>query len=186
MTYNHQYNNVEVRHLKDVSEFEKLDAIYQKCFGEHSVPSQRQKEWWLSASNNILGLFVNDYLVGGASFWHINSSIFEKLKTGKLRERDLTVHDFDFTCKNLYYFSDLAIEEEHRKKQYSNLLLSKMFDQILMSAINGKEIQILAFAFSESGSKILNRMDFVKILNAAETLDEQDLYLLQIRDRNKN
>ena len=178
-----QFNDylIDVRHLMDASEFESLDAIYQHCFGDHSVPSQRQKEWWMRANKNILGLFVDDTLVGGASFWSIQNSTFETLKTGQLMERDITLHDFDEIMFDHYYFSDLAIADPHRKKQLSNTLLLKMFEQIANIVVASRELSMLAFAYSDSGRKILSRLGFVKILDASETLDEQDLFLLKIQ-----
>ncbi len=174
------YHNCTVRHLRNEVEFNLLDDVYQNCFGAHSVPSQRQKEWWMHSPKNILGLFYNDKLIGGVSFWSINFDTFEKLKTGQLQERNINVKDFNTTIKNLYYLSDLAIKEAYRKKQFSNLLLIKLFEQLASEADVSQGIKILALAYSNSGNKILNRLGFVKIKDAVETLDEQDLLLLEL------
>lgn len=171
-----------VRHLQDENEFYMLDNIYQNCFGEHSVPSQRQKEWWTNSSKNILGLFSDKKIIGGVSFWNINTKTFEKLKTGQLKERDITVGDLDNSLKNLYYLSDLAIIEEYRQKLYSNLLLRNLIEQIEADADRNLGIKILAFAFSKSGTKILSRLGFEKIKDASETLDNQDLFLLNLKN----
>lgn len=173
----------QVRHLQTESEFVALDAIYQDCFGEHSVPTERQKEWWRNSNKNILGLFADNEAIGGISFWNLNRETFEKLKTGQLQERNIGVNDFEKTHKNLLYLSDIAIAASHRKKMNSNLLLQRFFEQIEQDVAPNETLQILAFAFSESGSKILKRLGFVKIKNATQTLDEQDLYLLQLKNK---
>ncbi|MDI1255442.1 MAG: hypothetical protein PSV16_05015 [Flavobacterium sp.] len=171
-----------VRHLQNEKEFNMLDSIYQSCFGEHSVPTQRQKEWWTKSNSNILGLFSDKKIVGGVSFWNINFKTFEKLKTGQLKERDITIDDFDKSLKNLYYLSDLAIIEDCRQKLYSNLLLRNLVEQIENNADKNLGIKVLAFAFSESGNRILIRLGFEKIKDASETLDNQDLFLLNLKN----
>lgn len=171
---------ISVRHLQSENEFSMLDDLYQKCFSEHSVPTYRQKEWWSKSNKSILGLFNENELIGGISFWSLNVVKFEKLKTGLLQERDITSDDFEFQSRNHYYLSDLAIAEDYRQNFYSNLLLSALLEQIKSDANNSLNIDLLAFAFSKIGSKILGRLGFKKIKDESETLDKLDLYLLHL------
>lgn len=174
---------IQIRHLQNQEEFDALDSLYQMCFGEHSVPTARQHEWWLAAPTHIIGLFIDDLIYGGISFWAIKTAIFDILSTGQLKERDITISNFKLENKQLYYLSDIAIAKQYRQKQYANLLLAQAFKQIGIGHNDNFPIKILAFAFSEGGKKILTGLGFEKIKDATETLDEQDLMLLLIHNQ---
>lgn len=175
---------LSVREIKDDTDFKKLDDLYQSCFGQSSVPTETQKKWWTAYPKGIIGLYFSKELIGGLSYWPVNAKTFEKLKLGQLREREISVADFDTVRPQHFYISEIAIKEEFRQKYYANLLLKNFFICVEPYLTN-MPIKISAFEYSSQGSKILHHLGFVKQTDAENTPDKQAFFVLTIKSKSE-
>lgn len=175
---------ISVRAIKDVIDFVKLDNLYQSCFGQSSVPTNIQKKWWTVYPQGIIGLYHSNELIGGLSYWPINSNTHEKLKIGKLREREIDTTDFDTSRPQHFYISEIAIREEFRQKYYANLLIKNFLIKI-EPFVSNRPVYISAFEYSSQGSKILHKLGFIKQIDAKNTPDKQAFFVLTIQSINE-
>jgi len=172
------------RKLANESEFYKIDKIYQECFGDSSVPTEIQKSWWMKQPQGIIALETGNMIVGSVSFWDVSYDLFDKLKSGVAKERDIVAEDLPIRSSGYVYISEAAIKQEFRNKKFSFLLLRKVILEIEARFKINKKMQILALGYSIEGEILLNKIGFTKILEADKTGDGQPLYLLKI-DKNE-
>jgi ribosomal protein S18 acetylase RimI-like enzyme len=170
--------HITIREIVTDAEFTVLDSIYQQCFGAASVPTEVQRSWWQKYPQGMLGLFADDEVIGGTSCWPVNDRTFDALLAGRLREKDITAGDFDFTHPHLYYFSDIAIIGHYREGKYAWRLMEELLTRT--RSRGAAEIKILSLAYSAGGAHILQKSGFVKVAEAEKMADGQPLYLLQI------
>jgi ribosomal protein S18 acetylase RimI-like enzyme len=172
--------HITIRPITSEAEFAALDGIYQSCFGAASVPTDVQRSWWLKYPPGMLGLFVDDEVIGGTSCWPVNDHTFDTLLAGTLREKEITAEDFDVTNPHLYYFSDIAVIGHHRGGKYAWRLMDELLTRTRSRGAVGGEIKILSLAYSAGGAHILQKSGFVKVADAEKMADGQPSYLLQI------
>lgn len=175
---------LSVREIKDDKDFQKLDDLYQSCFGQSSVPTDTQRSWWRAYPKGIIGLYHSNELIGGLSYWPVNAKTFEKLKLGQLREREINVADIETAKPQHFYISEIAIKLEFRQKYYANLLLKNFFISV-ESYVTNLPVKICAFEYSSQGSKILHKLGFVKQTYAENTPDKQSFFVLTIKSKSE-
>jgi hypothetical protein len=167
------------RELLSEEEFFVLDDLYQRSFGVSSVPTITQRDWWFHYRWGIIGLFLNERLIGGISYWPIDGETFIALRDGRLKERDIDARNFNAERPEYIYISDLAIEPEFRGRHYTDQLLKKFFASIKKYYVTGRPLTICALGYSLAGAKILKNYGFSKVTDAENTSDKQDFYTLQ-------
>ncbi|NTV66605.1 MAG: GNAT family N-acetyltransferase [Chlorobaculum sp.] len=165
------------RGLRSEDEFFVLDDLYQRSFGISSVPTITQKEWWFHYPEGIIGLFLNERLIGGISYWPIDQETFIALRDGRLKERDIEARNFNAELPEYIYISDIAIEPEFRGRHYTDLLLGKFFISIKKNLVADRPLTICALGYSVAGKKILTSYGFSKVKDAENTSDKQDFYI---------
>lgn len=164
--------------IQSVSDFESVDAIYQDCFGVDSVPTSIQLAWWRCFPSGIIGLYDQREIIGGLSFWPINTSGFDALSHGLIREKQLTAQHIDVSNPKGIYISEIAIAPLYRKKNYASLLLSQFEVQRQILSISDLKLPVLALVYSPGGRKILEKVGFKLFRKATDMPDAQDLYRL--------
>lgn len=169
-----------IRELVSAYEFDRLDDLYQQCFGASSVPTDIQKDWWLHYRRGIIGVFLHEQLIGGLSYWPINEQTYFRLGEGILREREIASSDFDLSCPTYIYISEIAIMKDFRGKHYADLLLESFFVSVNEYVEQRKLLTLCAFAYSAAGASILTKYGFKKIADAQHTPDQLDFYVLRL------
>jgi len=167
-----------IRELVSEKEFFLVDDLYQRCFGDSSVPTFTQKDWWNHYRRGITGIFLDESPIGGLSYWPIDTQTFIGLRDGRLKEREIDARNFNAVLPDYIYISDIAIELEFRGMNYADLLLEYFFFSVKEYVDAGGILTICAFGYSVAGSKILNKSGFKKVADAENTADKQDFYVL--------
>ena len=164
--------------IENIADFAAIDAIYQKCFGNDSVPTSVQFEWWQKYPQGIIGLLENNTIIGGMSFWPLHPRGFDLLNEGLIKEKELTSHDIDTLSPKGIYISEIAIAEKYRGKQYSQLLLQSFLQQSILYKNSEKKLPMLALAYSIQGKSVLQKTGFRLHRKAEKMPDLQDLFIL--------
>lgn len=170
--------SITTRNIKYFAEFEQVDNIYQECFGEDSVPSAVQQDWWKKFPNGIIGLLLNETIIGGMSYWPLNKKVFDDLSNGKIKEKEITSQSIDIVRSKGIYISEIAILPTFRKKNYAVRLLHQFIEERNGLKVSNKLLPVLALAYSKEGKNILQKMGFILLKSSHEMPDKQDLYLL--------
>lgn len=159
--------------IKTEKDFYEIDALYQSCFGEASVPTFVQFSWWKKFPKGIIGLYYNELIIGGLSYWTLNSLGFNQFSEGTLAEKEISIAHINPSKLHGIYISEIALKNEFRHLKISHLLMDYFFEH------RPKKLPILALAYSNEGRKILEKYGFQLFLPASKTADKQDLYLLE-------
>jgi len=169
---------ISINIIKNHLEFQKIDALYQESFGVDSVPTSVQLAWWHRYPEGIIGLYADGEIIGGLSFWPINTAGFDALSHGLIREKQLTAQHIDVSHPKGIYISEIAIAPLFRKKNYASLLLSQFEVQRQILSISASKLPVLALIYSTGGRNILEKIGFKRFRKAADMPDGQDLYRL--------
>ena len=165
---------IETKAIQSIGDFHLVDAIYQRCFGKDSVPTQIQYDWWKKFPPGIIGLYLDEKIVGGLSYWPLGEEGFDLLVNGTIKEKDLTATHLESVQPKGIYISEVAITKTHRSKNLSHHLLSACFEQLKQ----WQGLPVLALAYSFQGKTLLIKYNFHKIKEANEMPDGQELYIL--------
>ncbi|MGL4629681.1 MAG: hypothetical protein ACRCVT_00645 [Leadbetterella sp.] len=179
-------SQIHAKNIESLDEFSKIDALYQSCFEESSIPTETLRSWWQTYTKGLIGLFEGDQLIGGLSIWPIDNTTFEAIFEGNLREKDILDKNIDSKNKNKWYISEIAIQPQKRNFKYLPVLLNRTFEQLEEEISDFTKSQILAMSYSNQGASLMRKLGFVQELYPSQTMDKMALYVLNLQLHKKN
>lgn len=157
-----------------------LFLIDDEAYGDDSISYELFKDLWSAFPQGLIALYCDDRIIGAIGIWPLDSSWAERLKNGRIRERDLdpgSMKKYRTRAAAFWHISGVVLSPSASPRAVRTLLA----DGIRTWRIEAKiafPSAFLALASSDEGRLMLERFGFFRIQNASAMPDKLPLYEL--------
>lgn len=160
-------------------DFDQIYLLDRSVFPDADlIPKETFIQWFRVNKKTFTVLHVGENLIGYYSVLPLKQSTFRKFLKGSISEIDFTSKDIlseqeAQSSKEIYFFSTV-IDKGHRERGFQ--LLQHLLDELKTKTTYPRVQKIYAAAATSDGRRLLQKLGFLKIADAAERKDHHDLY----------
>lgn len=160
-------------------DFEQIYLLDQSAFSqEELIPKEIFLQWFRANKNTFTVLYVGERIVGYYSILPLKERTLEKFVNGEISEMGFTSEDIlpeqeVQNARELYFFS-MVVDKKYEPRGFQ--LVQRLVDELKTKKAYPQVQTVYAAAATATGRKILQKLGFVQIGDAAEREDGHDLY----------
>ena len=172
--------------IRSAAELKDLWGIDKAAYGQASLTYEQFADWWSSFPLGLWTLFSTNRIAGAIGIWPLSVSCADLLKSGRLKESDLTgrmMRPFTTRTARCWYVSGVVLLPELEGSRAIRLLFSRGIGSWLRRTRIAFPCELLALASSSEGERLLEGFEFFKIQNATAMPDHVPLFGLRLGTR---
>jgi hypothetical protein len=179
-------DQLHVEAIRSPAELQELWAIDNAAYGEASITYEKFLDWWSSFPLGLWALFCQDRIVGAIGLWPMSVRTAAWLKSGKLKESQLSgamMRRFVRKPARFWYVSGIVLLPQLAGSRAIRTLFSEGIGSWLRHTRIEFPCQLLALAYFAESEVLLEGFGFFRIQNATAMPDHVPLFCLELSTR---